>query len=117
MKTYKVSALCRGKYLRSEQRKYIGNYTLEELKEAVKQWQGKSSRFTYRDWYGDRTGVVCTISKAEVTKGNYNELVVTVGVSCDCDIPEHYYPDPYDILENYLTEVPDMLVPISYAIL
>lgn len=117
MKTYKVLDLCRGKYLRREQSKCISKYTLEELKEAVKQWQGKSSRFVYRDWYGSETGVVCTISKAEVTMGNFNELIVTIEMSCNCDIPEHYYPTPYEILENHLTEVPDMLVPISYAIL
>lgn len=76
----------------------------DELKEILS-YNDIRKEFEYYNWYGTHYPVVAIVEKIEL-KDNY--LVYTV--TTNRDIPKHYIPTPFQILEGK-----DLLFPVSVS--
>lgn len=70
---------------------------------------GQKKFFCIEDWYGNRIHAKFTISKIE--KNEYGDYIYTI--SSNKDVPERYFPSPYEIIDC----VPNIAAPIGYSII
>jgi len=70
-------------------------FTKEELAEVLR-YKNIAKEFEYNDWYGSSTKVKVTL--VEVEQNEWGNLIYTV--ECTPNIPGHYVPTPFEILEH-----------------
>ena len=69
--------------------------TPENIQEVLS-YRNVSERFTYRDWYGSRTEIKATITHVTLRESGNLEF----HIHCSQSIPEHYFPDPLQIMKG-----------------
>lgn len=103
---------CRGKYMKMSDQIHISD--IEILKKAAKSWINKSESFNYRDWFGSCTLVSSTITKVMIVK-RYGVPIVLMEMVCDHEIPDRYFPTPYQILKKQAEKDSDFISPLGYT--
>lgn len=103
---------CKGKYMKMSDQIYISD--TEILKKAAKSWINKSENFNYQDYFGSCAIVSLTITKVMIVK-RYGTLMVLMEITCDHNIPDRYFPTPYQILRKYAEEDSNFISPLGYT--